>query len=458
MNAFPTRIETIAGRELSPTEIFAISRSHEAGLSQMLMAYLAVGLAFMLLPGTFLGVWNLFSISGSHSEHISPAWIQAHGHAQVLGWVGTFILGIGFYSIPKLRGSGPFALSRPWAALALWTVGVGMRWLAGVYGWHWRLLLPLSALLELAGFLLFFATVSGHRPDSKLGNKPKLAVWTFVVMLGTFGFLATLLANAYGAFSTSLQGQSAAFPHGFDQKFLVLAAWGFLVMTVWGFTARWVPTFVGLAAPRGHYLLIAAGLNLLGVVSALAGFPRPTAIVFLVGAASASFALRIFEPAVQPPKIHGVHPSFPVFLRLAYAWMLLAGSLGVWAAFNGDPSGGIGGASRHALTVGFISLMIFGVGQRVLPAFTGMKLLYSRRLMFLSMLLASIGCAMRVTSEMLAYPGYAVAAWHFLPVSAVIELTAFTLFAINLSVSIARRPPNQPAKLYSISSTNSSIA
>src|SRR5215467_321648 len=76
----------------------------EKASSRLLMAYAVTGLLFMLLPGTFLGVWNLFSISSQHqSGSVSPAWIQAHGHAQIFGWIGTYIIGIGFYSIPKLR-------------------------------------------------------------------------------------------------------------------------------------------------------------------------------------------------------------------------------------------------------------------------------------------------------------------------------------------------------------------
>jgi uncharacterized protein involved in response to NO len=458
MNTFPTRIETAAGRELSPTEIFAISRRHEVGLSRMLMAYLGVGLGFMLLPGTFLGVWNLFSISG-HSQHISAAWVQAHGHAQIFGWVGTFILGIGFYSIPKLRGSAEFALSRPWVALALWSCGVGLRWFTNVSEWHRRLGLPVSALLELAGFLIFFMTVSGHRPEkNEAADKPKLSPWTLVVMLGTLGFLAAVLANVYGSVSTALHDGSPAFPHAFDQKFLVLIAWGFLVTTVWGFTVRWVPTFIGLAAPRGRYLLGAASINSLGVALACFGSARLAAMLLFAGAAVVCHGLRIFESAVHAPKINGVHASFPVFLRLSYAWLLVAASLGIWAVFGGDPSGGIGGASRHALTVGFISLMIFGVGQRVLPAFVGMNILFSTRLMFGSMLLATIGCTMRVMSEVLAYPGYVAAAWHCLPISAVIELAAFTLFSVNLFVTLVRRQQTRPAKLYSIPVKNSSIA
>jgi len=44
-----------------------------------MMAYAITGLFFMLLPGTFLGVWNLISISGGHAATVSTAWIQAHG-------------------------------------------------------------------------------------------------------------------------------------------------------------------------------------------------------------------------------------------------------------------------------------------------------------------------------------------------------------------------------------------
>ena len=112
-------------------EIFARASVREQKLSRLLVFYISGGLLFMLLPGTFLGVWNLVSISGRRTaESISPAWIQAHGHAQVLGWIGSFILGIGFYSIPKLRGGlKPFALWSAWLTGAMWMTGVLLRWL-----------------------------------------------------------------------------------------------------------------------------------------------------------------------------------------------------------------------------------------------------------------------------------------------------------------------------------------
>src|SRR6516164_7833692 len=129
-----TRIEMEHGRALTPQQIFAASAARETFLSRMLMVYIATGLVFMLLPGTFLGVWNLLAISSRRaSDSVPAAWIQAHGHAQVFGWIGTFILGIGFYSIPKLRRLKWFALGSAWASWALWTAGVSVRWAAGVY-------------------------------------------------------------------------------------------------------------------------------------------------------------------------------------------------------------------------------------------------------------------------------------------------------------------------------------
>ena len=74
----------------------------ERQLQQLVTTYIVAGLLFMLLPG-FLGVWNLLSISAQHTvDSLSPAWLQAHGQAKIFGWLGTFILGIGFYSLSKM--------------------------------------------------------------------------------------------------------------------------------------------------------------------------------------------------------------------------------------------------------------------------------------------------------------------------------------------------------------------
>ncbi len=326
---------------LSPARLFEITRAREEALSRLLMAFVTTGLIFMVFPGTFLGVWNLLQISGRESvASVSPAWLQAHGRAQVFGWVGSFILGIGFYSIPKLRSGTKSSFGAAWVCWVMWTICVSLRWTANVYAWEWRLLLPLSALLELAAFLNFFRAVSQHRPADS--GKSRVEPWVWVVISASIGLLLVLVANLAGSFYVSLRGATPAFPHVFDQRYLALMAWGFLVPFVWGFSAKWMTVFLGLKPLRTNLLLVAVVVNLVGVALTIAGVRSIGSWVFVIGVALAIAALRMFEPSVNEAKIRGVHSSFPFFVRMAYAWLLVAATLGI-AAELWDTSGGIWG-------------------------------------------------------------------------------------------------------------------
>ena len=409
----------------------------ESRLQRLVMVYIITGLLFLVLPGTFLGVWNLLSISAQHTvSSLSPAWIQAHGHAQIFGWLGTFILGIGFYSLSKMGNLPPFAVSRGWICYALWTAGVMLRWMTGIAERDWRIALPVSALLELAGFLLFFMTVSAHRPG---GPPRKKEPWMLVVISSTFGFLATLAVNLAVAVWMAVRGEGPAVPMILDQRLLMLPMWGFLVTTVWGFNARWLPVFLGLRQPKARPLYVAVLAAWAAVASMLSGFGRLAVALLPLAALAAIVGLGVFERAKQPAKVKGVHRSFPAFVRGAYVWLLIASVLSI-AGEIFDRQGGIWGASRHALTVGFLATMVFAIGSRILPAFCGMRVLFSPTLMFGALLLLNCGCVLRVGSEILAYEGYASWAWSVLPVSAVIELAAVTLFAANLAVTFLRPP------------------
>jgi hypothetical protein len=438
MSSLLTQIEEESRSPLVPAEIFRINAARENVLSRLLMLYISTGLFFMLLPGTFLGVWNLLAISSSRAATIvMPTWIQAHGHAQIFGWIGTFILGIGFYSLPKLRRVHTFELSVEWVTWGLWTSGVALRWLTNVYQWQWRILLPLSAALELAGFLIFLRTISGHRPQDT--GKQKLEEWIFVVIAGSIGLLLTLLANLGATLFLDRSGISPEVPASFDQSLLVLQTWGFLVPFVWGFSAKWLPTFLGLGPARGRMLLLAVALNSLGVLAAFLRTPRAAAVFLLAGIIFAIHALGLFALPERPAKVRGSHSSFPAFVRIAYVWALVAAVLGIWAAAVIRPQG-IWGASRHALTAGFLATMVFAIGQRVIPAFAG-RLLFSTKLMLMSLVLLTAGCLLRVSAEILAYQGFFHSAWSWLPISAVAEMTAVTVFAVNLIGSFARCPP-----------------
>jgi uncharacterized protein involved in response to NO len=414
----------------------------EIALQRTVTVYVVTGLLFLVLPGTFLGVWNLVSISGRQSlAGLSQAWLQAHGHAQIFGWIGTFIIGIGYYSLSKMGGLMPVAVSRGWTSWALWTGGVSLRWAANITEFHWRVLLPVSAALQLIAFVIFFATVSHHKSRPAPAKRAPIETWMKLVIAATVAFLLALILNQVETVVLASTSAHPEIPHWLDQRYLFLVAWGFPVLAVWGFNARWLPVFLGIRQPSSSGLMAALAASAGGLVAALFGHLQIATLLLLIASILATIALSVFERPRKPAKTLGVSPSFPAFVRGAYVWLLIAAALGVYAA-QADAHGGIWGASRHALTVGFLSTMVFAIGQRVLPAFCGMRLLYSKGLMWASLAILNLGCLLRVASEVPAYEANLRAAWRILPVSAVTELTAVTLFALNLGITLILPPPN----------------
>jgi hypothetical protein len=79
--------------------------------------------------------------------------------------------------------------------------------------------------------------------------------------------------------------------------------------------------------------------------------------------------------------------------------------------------------------------MVFSIGPRILPHFGGVHGIFSKRLMFLSLLFLQTGCLLRVSSEPLAYEGLLPFAWKVLPISGMLELSGVLLFATNLSLT-----------------------
>lgn len=404
----------------------------------LVTAFIASGMIFMLLPGTFLGVWNLIGISRQHTiESLSSAWLQAHGQAQLYGWVGSFILGIGFYSLTKMQSTLTFPARSGWASWALWMLGVTLRWIAGVTGWHWKVLMPLSGLFELAAFVLFYRSVRRHRPAAS-GERSR-EPWMLLIVGGSVAFLLALAVNLAAVIAVAVHSDTPALPHVFDQQLIMLMVWGVLVPTIWGFNARWLPIFGGFRKPDANHLLCAYGLSVIALVLVfLQWWAASAALLFLV-ASLAIEALHVWEPAVQPAKLQGVHPSFPYFLRIPYIWLIVSCVLDMLAV-RFDHSGGIFGASRHAITVGFVAGMVFVIGQRLLPAFCGMRTLWSPKLMLWSLLLLHLGCTLRVTLEPLAYEKSWQFGWKLLPVSAIVELTAVSLFAWNIFATLMQPP------------------
>ena len=414
--------------------------------SWMLRAWILSGLFFMALPGTLLGFSNLMAISAHHgAAGMSPAWMEGHGHAQMFGWIGSFILGIGFYSQPTRPRH---TIRIPFICWTAWSTGVLMRWYANIYQFHWRPLLAISASLEAIAMLLFLAAASHHkREKSPAGQaKQRMPAWMIAVMVGTVGMTAGVLFNLVECVRLAISGATPSFPHSLDQRYLLTLGWGFVVPMVWGFSARWLPAFLGLRDVRARLFGSVLALAAAAVITGVSGYIRPATVMLALSAAIVPFSLRLTARSVRETKIRGVHSTYTVFIRIAYAWLAVASAMSIWAAFQ-DVHGGIWGASRHALTVGFAATMVFSIGPRILPNFCGVMRIFSTRLMLASLLLLQFGCTLRVSSEPLAYEGLLPFAWRVLPVSGMFELAGVLVFALNLGVTLVRSASPAPLTL-----------
>src|SRR6476661_6168590 len=128
--------------------------------------FLRGALIAVLTIGCTFGAINLAVMGfGADLGAVWTSLIQAHGYAQMFGWVGLFIMGIAYHTLPRfyLR-----PLRRPrWVApaFALSAAGLVLRFLAqpfpGPTGWAAILawLVPVSAALGLAGVTLFLAAM-----------------------------------------------------------------------------------------------------------------------------------------------------------------------------------------------------------------------------------------------------------------------------------------------------------
>ncbi|HKE20987.1 MAG TPA: NnrS family protein [Bryobacteraceae bacterium] len=402
----------------------------ERRLARLLAAYVVTGLFFMTLPGTVLGVWNLVGISsGKQLAAVSAAWIQAHGHAQFFGWVGTFIIGISLYTLPKFRGSACRSVPAGWLMWAMWTTGVALRWFAGVANASHPAEFRIAAVLELVVGVLLFWQVTPSGTKHRRGQPWEVPI---------FGGLAALPLLLAGQLWISMQALgSPAFPAVPDRMLISLAIWAFAFPVVVGYSAKLFPGLIGTVPADKTGLRIAMSAVAVAVLAFIFDQAALAAAATGIAAAVACWSLRIFHPKGDDPKITGVYSRYPRFAFIAYVWLCVSAIAG----FGGMRPGMLG-ASRHAFTVGFLATLIFAIGPRILPSFLSSRELWSVRLMSIALWLITAGCALRVTAEPLAYTGAVPAAWVILPVSAFTELAAVLLFGFNLAMSLAAPVPS----------------
>lgn len=377
-----------------------------ATVAPLLRAALLIGACGGFVLAAILTTTRLLNIaSGLWWEAV----VQAHGHLQLYGWAGLFVLGVAFHFLPRLRGAGlasprlvPWLLGALAASIILRATCQPLIAVAGDVPWRAGLLL--SGLLEAAALALALTMllVTARRGPA-LASRP--AAWSILPFL-VGAFTALGLAAVINLVNTAL---AAASPTGLvppqgDALNVTLGLFGFLVPMALAMSARALPLYAGLDAFPKKLLWPLAFVYFAGVALAGAGTlatqdQMTGAGLLLMGGVLCVFVgaflrlmrrrsripARIAKLAPQPEALassyrskvtteRGSYGPFVALVASAYLWAVLGGVLllldGVALAL-GAPLPAPLDAARHSLALGFIALLICGVAPRMLPGFSG---------------------------------------------------------------------------------------
>jgi uncharacterized protein involved in response to NO len=373
-------------------------------------------LAAGLLPGFGGGVALVAGLlAGRPVSGWWPALVQAHGHAQLFGFAGLLIFGVGLHFLPRLRGAPLIAPHLVPLVLVLYGGGVLLRVAGQIAGplfdapglaptWPRTVCaaaLALSGPLTLAGACLGIALLAGTGLSGPpLRTRPGVLQVLPLMAVSMAGLVLALVIDGAGAVAAGATALTLvadppvamatwAVPAAADTAAVQLAFLGWIVPVAVAFSARNYPLFVRtrLATAtglRGGLLLLVAGVALDLAGRAASGLPGVQALAgVLEGAALIWFTMVVgaLGPKVQLPG----RMSDPAEARLArltaspligaYVWLAVAGTLLVLVALA--PLAGWlpppEDAPRHALGAGFVLLLIAGMALRLLPGFAGAR-------------------------------------------------------------------------------------
>jgi uncharacterized protein involved in response to NO len=416
--------------------------------------FFLAGIATVLTLGCMWGAINLLTIGLRKSfSSVEYSWVLAHGHAMVFGFVGFFIMGFAYQAFPRFKQTSLWRPRLALSALPLMIAGIALQTIA-------HLLLPpslsleiLAAAIQLISVAIFSLTIT---MTARIAKKPESYDRFVYAALGWFLLAAIVNPVIFKLFE--LPGSRAELLFNlatYNIPYRDVQLLGLAVMMILGVSLRFLPHAYGMREPsRSWQTFLFWGLNgslLSGIVLFVAGMTSRnhwllmmqwlTTITLLVIAIVTPFQYRLFGTVPESERDRSLK-----FIRAAYVWFIVATAMlvftplynfGIYMPITGSHvpfSHAFFGAYRHALTVGFIMMMIVGVSSRVVPTLSGIDVRRTSSL-WPTFLLLNLGNLTRVSFQIAT--DFSPAAYKVMGISGFIEVVGLTLWGYELLSNMA---------------------
>lgn len=314
---------------------------------------------------------------------------QVHGHLQVIGFAGLFVLGVAARLIPRFGGR-PLAGSGLLIA-AFWFIVAGL--LARSLGQPLADHTPFAALMmagsisEALGALVALVVVARTLRPWSAGTTPSAVLLTasmtwLTVQAGLGVWWLLELANEGGIVLGGTE----------NMVLLQVQVFGFLLSALIGVGIRSFPSFFGARLPEGRWVWSLVGLLQVGLLVWMLGLlwvrqdgdgarAASAAGQLAVGAALVGIAIAVGwwrrGNRLAPASRH-----FAWSLRMILGWLTVTGVLLAATAASALLDGSLVStlqidAIRHIFLIGVITLGISVMGQLILPEFASERLVRS---------------------------------------------------------------------------------
>jgi uncharacterized protein involved in response to NO len=414
--------------------------------------FFIAGLASVLTLGSVWGAINLLTIGLKQNfSSVSYSWTLAHGHAMVFGFVGFFIMGFAYQAFPRFKHTSLWKPRLAFTALPLMAGGIALQTVA-----HLSVPAAPAFPLELIAASIQFAAIFVFAlvivQTARSAQKPEI--------YDRFVY-AALVWFVIGAIANPVIFKLFEFPGSREQLLFNLATFnipyrdvqllGIAVMMILGVSLRFLPHAYALREPsRAWREFLFWGVNgalLVGALSFIAGMASSNhwllllqwlcGIALLIVAIGTPRQFRLFGPVPKSERDRGLK-----FVRAAFVWFIIATAMlvfvpiynfGIYMPLTGSQvpfSHAFFGAYRHALTVGFIMMMIVGVSSKVVPTLSGVDVRRAASL-WPTFVLLNLGNITRVSFQIAT--DFSPFAYRIMGVSGFIEVVGLSLWAYELA-------------------------
>ena len=411
--------------------------------------FFLAGIATVLTLGCVWGAINLFTIGLKQNfSAVSYSWVLAHGHAMVFGFVGLFIMGFAYQAFPRFKHTNLWRPRLAFSALPLMVAGIVLQTVAHMWSPPSLSTEIVAATIQLLAVIVFGAAIlMTARSAGKRENYDRFVYAALV------WFTVAAIANPiiFKLFELPSSRQNLLFNLAtFNIPYRDVQLLGIAVVMILGVSLRLLPHAYGFREPsRSWQHFTFWGVNgaiAAGVVLFIAGMAGGnhwllavqwlTTIVLFAVAVGLPFQYRLFGSIPENEKDRGVK-----FIRAAHIWFIVATAMlvltpvynfAIYMPVTGSHSPfshAFFGAYRHALTVGFIMMMIVGVSSKVVPTLSGVDVRRAHSL-WPTFVLLNLGNITRVLFQIATdfYPG----AYRVMGISGFIEVVGLAMWGYEL--------------------------